>query len=143
MSINTFAKPSPEAMSRVGLQQPLEPLVQGRLPSAVLTEQGMHLSRTHSKIDPIMCDQSPTPLDQAVRLAQQRLPTGWRHEHGRAVPFTPHRSAPRLVGMNGGCVSHSDRLQDLLSRGGRVERRVDAVIRHARHGIANREEYRE
>ena len=95
--LHTFAKPSPEEKSRVGLQQLLEHLDQGRLPSAVLTEHGMHLTRTHRTIDSIMCDQSPAPLDQAVRLAQRRLPTGWRHGRGRAVPFTPHRSASRLV----------------------------------------------
>src|SRR5262249_21922862 len=89
--------PLPEDMSRVGLQQPIEHLDQGRLSGAVLTEQGMHLTHTHSKIDPIICDQGPEPLDQAVRLEQQRLPTGWRHWPGRTVPFTPHRSASRLL----------------------------------------------
>jgi len=73
-------------MSRVGLQQPIEHLDQGRLPSAVLAEQGMNLARTHSKIDPIICDQSPEPLDQALRLEQRRLHTGWRHWRGHAAP---------------------------------------------------------
>jgi hypothetical protein len=55
-------------------------------PAAVLTEQRMHLTRTHSQIDPIIRDQSPEPLDQAVRLEQRRLHTGWRHWRGRAAP---------------------------------------------------------
>jgi hypothetical protein len=66
-------------MPCVGLQQSIEHLDQGRLPGAVLAEQGMNLTRTHPQIDPIICDQSPEPLDQAVRLEQWRLPTGWRH----------------------------------------------------------------
>jgi hypothetical protein len=55
-------------MPRVGLQQPIEHLDQGRLPGTVLAEQGMYLTRTHSKIDPIIRDQSPEPLDQTLRL---------------------------------------------------------------------------
>jgi len=70
--------PLPEDMPRVGLQQPIEHLDQGRLPGAVLTEQGLNLTRTHSKIDPIIRDQSPEPLDQALCLEQRRLHTGWR-----------------------------------------------------------------
>src|SRR5262249_54007659 len=78
--------PLPEDMPRVGLQQPIEHLDQGRLPGAVLTEQGMNLTRTHRKIDLIICDQGPEPLDQAVRLEQRHLPTGRRHWRGRAAP---------------------------------------------------------
>jgi hypothetical protein len=40
--------PLPEDMPRIGLQQPIEHLDQGRLPGTVLAEQGMHLTRTHS-----------------------------------------------------------------------------------------------
>jgi hypothetical protein len=65
---------------------------------------------------------------------------------GAGGPFrSPRIARPRVLWWrNSGIGPHTlDRLQDLLGRRRRVERRVNAVIRHARHGIANREEYRE
>jgi hypothetical protein len=66
----------PEDMPRVGLQQPIEHLHQGRLPGAVLTQQGVNLTCAHSEINPIIRHQSPEPLDQAARLEQRLLPIG-------------------------------------------------------------------
>src|SRR5262245_54230868 len=69
-----------------------------------------------------------------------RRPRQW-HQHSVHISCKYQKSTP--CGLGGMRLHALDRLQDLLGRGGRVERWVDAVISHARHSVPNREEHRE
>jgi hypothetical protein len=82
-------------LARVGLQQPQQDTDRGGLARAVRPQEGMHLTGTHLKIQPVERDHTAKPLGQPHRT-QHHVPAG--HPGGRrparAYPIS-HDPTPR------------------------------------------------